>query len=238
MTTRNIYVIGQGYNPTAVSVVVTIDGTIVHTGPVPTVDQPISVSQGTDNTELQQGLITNKTAIFGLEKDISYTGASTVNIQVIDGPIWFGSVISNYVPNPRVNPNLTPEQQVIVNNPASTNQQLQQIRNDIANPPFTAEESALIESASQPYSPEIQTLIKDHNANLYYQSSGSNVYLPLPDVVGDENDTWSSVTINGIARTINPNYYDPPRTGTWWWTLYPGDVFQGTLNIAQGTPAP
>jgi hypothetical protein len=161
-----------------------------------------------------------------------------VNIQVTGGPIWFGEVISNYGSFTRFNPSLTPEQQAIVSDPASTNAQLQQVMFDIANPPFTAEETALIEAATPPYSPEITALIAEHKAQLYYQSTGPNWYVPLPDIVDGVNNTWSSVTINDVEQPIDPDAYDPPLVGTWWWTLYPGDVFQGTLHIASGVPAP
>jgi hypothetical protein len=238
MTTRNIYVIGQGYNPTPVSAVVTVDGTVVHTGPVPTVDQPIAVSYGPTNTELQQQMLANKTAIFGLEKDVLYTGASTVTIQAVDGPIWFGSVVSNYVIDTRINPALTPEQQAIFTNPASTKEQLQQIQFDIANPPFTSEEIALIQASPIPYSAEMRPLIYSHNAELRLNSSGPDGYAPLPDFSESLDDTWSSVTINSVPQSIDPNMFNPPLTGTWWWVLYPGDVFQGTLRIAQGVPTP
>jgi hypothetical protein len=238
MTTRNIYVIGQGYSPTPVSAIVTVDGTVVHTGPVPTVDQPISVSQGPNNTELQQEMKINKTAIFGLERDVLYSGTSSVNIQAVDGPIWFGTVISNYVLDKRANPNLTPEQQAIVNDPASTKEQLQQIRFDIANPPFTAEEIASIQASPIPYPSEIQTLISNHNAELRWMSSGATGFDNLPDRVGSLDDTWTSVSINGVNQPINPDAYDPPLAGTWWWVLYPGDAFEGTLRIVAGVPTP
>jgi hypothetical protein len=238
MTTRNIYIIGQGYNPTPVSAIVTVDGLVVHTGTIPTVDQPIVVSQAPNNSELQQEMVANKTAIFSIEKDLEFIGTCNVNIQAVDGPMWFGAVISNYAYDYRVNPNLTPAQQAIVTNPASTEEQIQQVRIEIANPPFTAEEAAIIESARVPYSNEIRALIHKNNAEVYWKSSGADNFKPLPDLDGETDDTWTSATINGVEQIINPNAFDPPLTGTWWWILRPGDVFQATLQIAKGIPLP
>jgi hypothetical protein len=239
MTNRTIYVIGQGYSPTPVSIVATLDGNVVQNGTIPTVDQDISVSQLPGNTELQQQMLATKTALFSFEKDIAYNGTTPVTIEVTGGPVWFGAVLSNYVLDYHPNPALSAEQLAIVQNPASTMAELQQIQFDIANPPFTAEEIAQIQTyTSFPYPPEVSAMVNEHNATLRYSSSGATGFKKLPDLDGNLDDTWSNVSINGVPQPINPDAYDPPRTGTWWWTLQPGDVFSGTLRVVAGTPAP
>jgi hypothetical protein len=239
MTNRTIYVIGQGYSPTPVSVVATVDGNVVHNGTITTVDEDINVSRLPGNTELQQQMQATKTALFSIEKAVEFDGSALVNIEVSGGPVWFGAVMSNYLLDPHLNPVLTPEQQAIATNPDSTVAEVQQVQIDIANPPFSAEEIAIIQSVTEfPYSPEVQAIINAHNARLNCQSSGADGFGRLPDFVGTDDDTWTSVTINGEAQPINPDAYDPPLTGTWWWVLYPGDVFVGTLRIVAGVPAP
>jgi len=240
MTTRNIYIIGQGYSSTPVTANVSINGTNIYSGTVPTVDQPIAVSQGSNNSELQLEMVNNKAAIFAIERDVLFTGDLTVSLEVAGGPIWFGDVLANYASDRRVNPNLTPEQQAIVNDPASTNEQLTQVRAAIANPPFTAEEIATIQSTPNtfPYPAEIDTLISEHNAQLIYRSSGPTGFMAVASMDGTINNTWSSVTINGVLQPVDPNAYNTPRTGTWWWILNSGDVFQGTLRIPAGFPTP
>ena len=140
MTNRTIHVIGQGYSPTPVSVVATLDGNVAYSGTIPTVNENISVTQGSTEeiTALQQALVANKTSLFSFETDLVYNGIKTVNIEVSGGPVWFGIVIANYVEDPHVNPSLTPEQATIVENPDSTREELEQIRFDIASPPFTS----------------------------------------------------------------------------------------------------
>lgn len=237
MTNRTIYVIGQGYNPTPVSIVATLDGNVVYNGTTSTVDENISVTKGPGITELQQQLAASKTALFSFEKDIEYGGIMPLSIQVSDGPVWFGMVVANYVGGRYLNSALSPEQQAIVNNPSSTSAELKQIQFDIANPPFTAEEIAEIQSASYPYPANTQLLVDQHNATLVHTSSGPDGFLNLPDLDGDLDNTWSDVSINGILQPINPDIANPPLNGTWWWTLYPGDVFTGTLRISTGSPS-
>lgn len=240
MTNRTIHVIGQGYSPTPVSVVATLDGNVAYSGTIPTVNENISVTKGSTEeiTALQQALVTNKTSLFSFETDLIYNGIKTVNIEVSGGPVWFGIVIANYVEDPHVNPSLTPEQTAIVENPASTRAELEQIRFDIASPPFTSGEIAAIQESAYPYPADIQLLIRQHNAEIRYNSSGPDVFMRLPDFVGSADDTWTSVSINGVDQPINPDAYDPPLNGTWWWTLYPGDVFTGALRIVAGVPTP
>jgi len=240
MTNRTIYVIGQGYSPTPASIVATVDGNAVYSGTVPTVNENINITQGSspEVEALLEQLVANKTALFSFEVDINYDGSKPVTIEASGGPIWFGVVLSNYVSDPHVNPSLTAEQQAIVNNPSSTRADLEQIRFDIASPAFTAEEIAEIQGSVYPYPSAIQTLISQHHAEIRYSSSGPDVFKRLPDFVGSLDDTWSSVSINGVAQPINPDAYDPPLNGTWWWTLYPGDVFTGTLRVVAGVPAP
>jgi len=236
MTNRTIYLIGQGYSPTPVSIVATLDGNVVHNGTIPTVDQHISVSHLPGNTELQQQMMATKTALFSFEKDIAYSGTIPVTIEVTGGPVWFGVLLSNYVVDIRPNSTLSAEQLAICQNPASTMAELQQIQFDIANPPFTAEEIAQIQTyTSLPYPSEVFDMIYEHNATLYYYSSGATGFKLLTNMGLSEPDTvWNSVTINGVEQPINRYDYDPPLLGTWWWTLQPGDVFSGTLRVVAG----
>ena len=241
MTNRTIYVIGQGYSPTPVSVVATLDGNVVFNGTIPTVDQDISVTKvpNPERRTLQEQLETAKTALFSISELVEYEGVATLNIEVTGGPVWFGSVISNYLANPHLNPVLTPEQQAIATDPDSTVAQIQQIQFDIANPPFSAEEIAQIQAVTTfPYPADVQAIINAHNAKINCFSSGPDGFGRLPDLTGSLDDTWSDVSVNGVAQPINPDAYTPPLSGTWWWTLSPGDVFSATLRIVAGVPTP
>jgi len=241
MTNRTIYVIGQGYSPTPVSVVATLNGNVVYNGTITTVDQDIAVTKvpNPERRTLQEALETSKTALFSISEPVEYEGTATLNIEVSGGPVWFGSVISNYVSDPHLNPVLTPEQQAIVTNPDATVAQVQQVQFDIANPPFTAEEIATIQTVTSfPYPSDIQAMINAHNAKINCFSSGPDGFARLPDLTGSLDDTWSNVSINGVEQPINPDVYTPPLTGTWWWTLSPGDVFSATLRIVAGVPTP
>jgi hypothetical protein len=238
MTNRTIYIIGQGYNPTPVSVVATLNGNVVHNGTIPTIDQNISVTNVSVDARsvLQQQLESSKTALFSISEPVEYNGTATLTIQASGGPLWFGSVISNYVLDPHFNPALTPAQQAIVTDPNSTVAQKQQVTIDIANPPFSAEEIAQIQAiTSFPYPADVQAIINAHNAVINQLSSGPDGFGALPDFVDSVSNTWANATINGVAQPID-------RTGNlngpWWWELSAGDVFSATLQIAPGVPLP
>jgi hypothetical protein len=241
MTNRTIYVIGQGYSPTPVSIVATLDGNVVYSGTIPTINEDISVTKvpNPDRRTLQEQLEMSNTALFSISEPVEYAGTGTLNIEVSGGTVWFGSVMSNYLADPHLNPVLTPEQQVIATDPNSTVAQIQQLAIDIANPPFSAEEIAQIQAVTTfPYPPDVLTIINAHNAKINWASSGPDGFGRLPDLTGSLDDTWSNVSINGVAQPINPDAYTPPLTGTWWWTLFSGDVFSATIRIVAGVPTP
>lgn len=234
MTNRIIQVIGQGFNPTPVSIVATVDGNVVYSGTVPTVDQGIYVTQLPEHSELQGQLTSTKTALFSFEKDLNYQGNVSITISVTGGSVWFGTVISNYVSGRYLNPALTPEQQAVVNNSSSTMAELQQIQFDIANPSFTAEQIAQLQTyTSFPYPDEVQAMVVEHNAKLRWHSSGA-AFDRLTNIEEGTDVTWSSVSIDGVDHTINPHAYDPPRAGTWWWTVGSGETFEGKIHVPLG----
>lgn len=234
MTNRTIKIIGQGYNPTPVSVVASVNGNVVHTGTVPTVNEDISVTQqDLDIVKgIQANLITAQTAICSFELDMAYTGNAIVELAVTGGPIWFGTVLGNYIDYTEYNPSLTPEQIAVIEDPATTFVELQQIQIDIASPPFTAEEQALIlAQTSYPYPAEVETLVENHNATLTVTTNTGSNFVVLPDLDDLLDVTWSGVVIDGVEQPISPYSYTPPLTGTWWWTVKSAETFEGSLDI-------
>lgn len=237
MTTRTIYVIGQGFSATPVSVVATVNGVEVQNGPITTVNDDISVTQAPDHDILQNNLTSAKTNIFSFEVPVDFAGEVPVTLTVSGGPIWFGKVIGNYTQNGSIlNPVLSPSQVATIEDPTSTPIQLQQIQIDIAVPAFTADEIALIQQTTNPpYPADTQTLIESHNATFYVStSSGPDTYAEILDLDGDQDTTWSAVSINGVPQTPTPDAYDPPRTGTWWWTVHESGTFTGNIQISAG----
>jgi len=79
MTTRNFKQCGQAYGPTPASITATINGTVVFSGPVSTLDIPIPIrpdpSSGADPT------------IFTWTNSLDFTGTQTYSIAVTGSPL-------------------------------------------------------------------------------------------------------------------------------------------------------
>jgi len=89
MTTRTIKQFGSGYGPNPVSIKATLNGVVVHDGPVPTKAGPPPVP-AKDPDDLGSEL-------FSWEKDVTYFGEETLEITVTtNGPFMLTSTLGNY----------------------------------------------------------------------------------------------------------------------------------------------
>jgi hypothetical protein len=77
MTTRNFKQTGQAYGATPASITATIDGTVVYTGPVPTVDTPLP--------SLPANVVTPE--IFTWTNTVAFAGTQSYSIAVIGSPL-------------------------------------------------------------------------------------------------------------------------------------------------------
>lgn len=87
MTTRTFRQQGIGYGP-ATNVTVKIDGTIVFSGPVPTLDQP---PPSLPNPNLQ---ITD--TLYTWTNDVSYSGQQSFELTVSSGMVMLTEALANY----------------------------------------------------------------------------------------------------------------------------------------------
>lgn len=201
MTNRTVKFLGQAYGTSPVDITVTVNGETVYTGPVPTLNQPMSVWP-LNNDEC--------VTLFTTQNPVDFAGTIPMTVRVNSGyGIKFVIALANYVPVP--NPVYTPEQFAIVTSPDGGQQTLD-IFTALATPPFT---SAEIAELADPTLPDAQyrALLSAHGLSIYV-SGGVDYY----DDMFWPGDSRTNVTMNGIALTP-PNPRPPGQDGDWTWNV-------------------
>ena len=83
MTTRNFKQLGQAYGSTPASITATIDGTVVYSGPVSTIDTPLP------NRPDPEANVTTPT-IFTWTNTVAFAGTQSYSIAVTGSPLLLG----------------------------------------------------------------------------------------------------------------------------------------------------
>lgn len=237
MTNRTIKVIGQGYSATPVTILAQVDGNVVYSGTVPTINEDISV---TDNSNpgclaIQQALQADQTSLFTFDIDVAFAGTVGLTLDVTGGPIYIGAVVySNYTSVPVINPVFTPEDIAAIENSSDPELTKRQIQIDKANPPMSSQEQADFLAAVNLDAGPWPAFIAEHNVEYFTgnTSSGTNSVQMQSDI---DTGLFINIAIDGVPQISDPNAYNPPKTGAWWWQVYPGSEFAADLEITAGT---
>jgi hypothetical protein len=208
MTNRTIQIFGQGYGSAAISANAQVNGNVVFTGEIPTVDQPA------------QPFSPDPAVLFEFELPLDTVGSVPVLISFTGAEtVYIGQVQSNYVV--RIdNPVYTSEDLAILRDPNSTRATKLPIYERAANPPLTGPDILIIQNGTQE---ELLVILKQHNLSWSIPSPDQFISLTPPA-------TKRNVVINSIA--VVPG--DIPL-GEWWW---PVPLINGTGIISfnlQGT---
>jgi hypothetical protein len=214
MANRTIQVWGLGFGPPTCNAEVTFNNSVVFSGPIPTVDNPLD---DPDNQVLLSFQLPATTGgIFPVS--ITITGGQSAIVQ---------QVLANYlIVN---NPIYTEEQVAILTNPDSLFAQKLAIWETLANPPLTSEDVAILETGT---SAEQIAVLRDHNISTTV-SSGEDGYGFIA-----EHQAKNNVYINGILRTL-PDPLPAPYQGEWGWRFPVIDdvgIINFDLTVVAGKP--
>jgi hypothetical protein len=89
MTTRTVKMLGYGFGSTPAEINVTLSGSTVYTGEVPTLDQPIPALPNYELTE-------NITELCRFEIGMDANGAVPMTCTVLKGTVIFAQILANY----------------------------------------------------------------------------------------------------------------------------------------------
>lgn len=88
MTTRTFIQNGQGYGPTPVAIVAKIDGNVVFSGNVPTVNQPLPI--------LPDPNVNITTNLYTWTNDLTFSGEQDFELTVENGTLLLTKSLANY----------------------------------------------------------------------------------------------------------------------------------------------
>ena len=233
MTTRTVQFYCQGYSTppaegltlTPCTIVATIGGNVVFSGPVSTLESSDILRLPTDQTVL-----------FTCEIPLVTTGNAytiPVSLDITGDDVYLEQINANYC---RVNnPVFTSEQITILNDPATTPEQSIVIYEPVANPPLTPEEVTYL--STTPYPASYPTLVA-HNLTTTV-STGASDYNSI--IANSElTDARSNVVITNATYSSPPppDPRPPDADNTWGWEIEtaPGQTSNMTflMNVSPG----
>lgn len=206
MANRTVQIRGQGYGNSTISAAVTFDGTAVFNSVIPTVN--------TGNISHQPG---DQVDMISFEIPVTQAGTFPVTITFTGGDaVFVEQVLANY--NSIYNPVYNQAQQDTLLDPNTTLQQKIPIWSSVAQPPFSAEDLAIIENGTVA---ERKAVLAAHNATLFV-SSGPNSYGDI-----SQGESKINVVINGVPEII-PNPKPEYAQGEWGFVV---PVVSGTATM-------
>ena len=88
MTTRNFKQRGQAYGSTPASITATIDGTVVYSGPISTLDTPLPIRPGVANVSIP--------TIFTWTNNVDFAGTQSYSIAVIGSQLLLDCTLADH----------------------------------------------------------------------------------------------------------------------------------------------
>jgi hypothetical protein len=211
-TTRTMNFYGYGYGITPANVQVTLNSTEIFSGEIPTLDQ-ISVFTHPED----------QTLIYSAQIPMDFAGNANVVLTVNNGYVWNEYIKINYVKEN--NPKYTSGQVAILENPNTTQNERVAIYETAAEPPFSAEEIALLESTNPADVPAQTAVLVAHGASVTVSTGADGFAFPsMPDY-------RPVVYVDGVEQLIpQPRLYP----GTYAWGANSGQVFSANVIVDAG----
>lgn len=210
MANKTIKFLGYGFSSSPAEVTATADGNVIHTGAVPTLNQPAP--------SLPDLSISSEPAdLFTFDVDQSFVGTIPMTCTVTSGTVVFTVVQVNYYPIP--NPVYSAADLEILN--SNVKADILALYEVKANPPLSAADLEVLNGADAVAK---QPILVAHNLTVTIPG-GVNDFGPC-DLLDDPRE---NPVLNGVVCSIDRT---PPYTGTWWWKLFEGDVFSYNLDVA------
>jgi len=213
MTNRTLQFWGQGYGTTPATVTVSLDGTTIYSGEVPTIDAP--------RTPWPDQVLLFTAG----EIPVEFEGSKPMTYTVTNGTVVFAWIHANYIPIP--NPVFTPEQLAILEDPTTTTAQILAIVEPLATPPFTESEIAVLEDPATPSS-EFTAILQAHG--VAPTASGGPSYFSDSFWAGD---CRSNIVLDGVPQST-PNPRPPEQIGDWFWEVSQGSTLTCDFSTDPG----
>jgi hypothetical protein len=211
-TTRTMNFYGYGYGSIPVNVQVTLNGTEIFSGEIPTLDQVSVYTHPEDQT-----------LIFSTQIPMDFAGNANVAVTVNNGYVWNEYIKINY--GTKYNPKYSSEQLAILENPNTTQNERVAIYETAAEPPFSAEEITLLQSTNPADSAAKTAVLVAHGATIMVSTGADEFVFPSAP------DYRPVVYVDGVEQLIpEPRLYP----GTYAWGIYSGQVFSGNIIIGPG----
>lgn len=212
MANRTIQIRGKGYGNTPAQVTATVNGNVVFSGNVTTVDEPVPQLP---NLEIPS----SDTVLFTFDVDLNFVGNLAMTCNVSSSTVIFEEVYANY--ELMFNPVYSQEQLGILLSPTTTPSQRVAIYEQVANPPLNQDEINLLLDPSTPLA-EKDAILVAHNCQLNV-SSGPDGFV----AIDFNNDPRNNVYIDGVLQIQDHEEY----SGTWWWIIPPDSELSYELEI-------
>jgi hypothetical protein len=211
-TTRTMNFYGYGYGSTPANIQVTLNSTEIFSGEIPTLDQVSVFTHPEDQT-----------LIYSAQIPMDFAGNANVAVTVNNGYVWNEYIKINY--GEKYNPKYTSEQIAILQNPDTTQNERVAIYETAAEPPFSAEEIALLESTNPADQPAKNAVLSAHGASVTVSTGADEFTFPSAP------DYRPVVYVNGVEQLIPaPRLYP----GTYAWGVDSGQVFSANVIIIAG----
>lgn len=223
MATRTLQFYGIAYGAEPVTITANFNGAEIFNSTISTINGPVNTTDPWNDTypmftaEINSNLITN------IPFSFSVSGNGTAVISRID---------ANYLYQP--NSIYSAEDYAILMNPSSSTTLVAQTMDKYANPPFTPQEMALVESTNPGDTVARRALLESKGLQPFVPT-GANVYSPVQTTLS----CWDNLTIDSVPVTtadprclggqINPSTGQPIVAVNW--EIASGSTFAGEVEL-------
>lgn len=220
MPNRTVKIRGYAFGEEPAEIMVTLAGTTIFSGPVPTVNREIPLLPFPE-----AGQLPDEVDLCLFELPIDFAGNTAMTCEVTSGTVIFTTIESNYTKE--TNSVFTEDDLGII----FSDVHLQEKYNVIAPhavPPFTAEEESQIVSLGL-NNPTVETILATHSVSIFVSSgplSFKNIHI--------QSDERSNVVIDGELQIRPDEYSSADFNGTFWWSIPNGSILSYDLTVDAG----
>ena len=219
-TNRTIQFFGLGFGTEPVQITVTVSGNTSFVGTIPTVDAPLP-------PPAENYPPSDFVELFTLQVPVEFDGSFPMTISTTTGyGMLLGPTFANYIVIK--NPIFSDSQFNIVNSNIRSQDSID-ICVELANPPFTQAEIAILNDPATPIN-NFSLLLSEHDVYPWIPGGPSNFH---PPGFRPEGDCRSNVTLNGTA-IAPPDPRPSGKNGDWCWPIPTPGVLGFDLTVHAG----
>lgn len=217
MTNRTVQIKGYGFGSTPATITVTLEGVTVYTGNVTTSN---TIPPTLPNPVLTPDTVT----LCSFNIPVDFAGEKAMTCSVSNGIVIFAQIDANYTTIQ--NPVFTEYDYAFMMNPSTSPAKRVEILSTYATPPFTSEETAILESTDPALLTQQLTIMETHGVSFTVSSGAGGFY-----DINTGSDSRANVVIDGTP--ITPPH-SPEYEGTWWWKIASGSTIAYDMIVDAG----